>query len=248
MAAHIIKSLKRKLIYLSVANETRRHEWVMAELKSLPAGASILDAGAGERPYRDACAHLKYIAQDFNKYTGAGDGAAFQTGQWDVEGMDIVSDIVDIPVADSSFDAILCTEVFEHIPDPLSAIKEFYRILKPNGTLIITAPFASATHFAPYHFGTGFSKYFYEVNLRNAGFEIKEVQANGDYFSFFVSIMAMFPGAVKRYAKNKFSMILIIPAGILIVPLILLTSLIRTLTVGSEEFLCFGFFVKAVKN
>lgn len=40
-----------------------------------------------------------------------------------------------------SFDFILSSEVLEHVPDPLGALEESYRILKPGGCHIFTAPF-----------------------------------------------------------------------------------------------------------
>ncbi len=49
-------------------NETTRDAWVRQQLRALPAGWRILDAGGGEQPYRDACAHLDYVAQDFGSY------------------------------------------------------------------------------------------------------------------------------------------------------------------------------------
>ena len=44
--------------------------------------------------------------------------------------LDIVSDIVDIPLEDESIDAILCVEVLEHVENPLLVFKEFSRLLK----------------------------------------------------------------------------------------------------------------------
>jgi SAM-dependent methyltransferase len=41
---------------------------------------------------------------------------------------------------DSSFDAAVCSEVFEHLDDPLSAAKEIFRLLKPGGVLVATVP------------------------------------------------------------------------------------------------------------
>jgi ubiquinone/menaquinone biosynthesis C-methylase UbiE len=84
--------------------------------------------------------------------------------KWDNTKLDIVSDITSIPLPDNSVDAILYTEVFEHIPDAISALKEFNRLLKPGGTMLITAPFCSLTHFAPYHF-CGYSRYWYKHHL-----------------------------------------------------------------------------------
>lgn len=44
---------------------------------------------------------------------------------------------------DSTFDLVLSTEVFEHIPDPYQAHREIYRILKPGGAHVFTVPFTS---------------------------------------------------------------------------------------------------------
>src|SRR5205085_1455925 len=133
-------------------NESNRVAWIERTLQRIPSGARILDAGAGEQPFKHACAHLRYVAQDFAQYDGRGDGAGLQTGSWDQSALDIVSDIAAIPEPNGSFDAIMCTEVFEHIPHPAGALAEFARLLKPEGFLLLTAPFCSMTHFAPYHF------------------------------------------------------------------------------------------------
>jgi SAM-dependent methyltransferase len=45
-----------------------------------------------------------------------------------------------IPVADHSADFVICQEGIEHFTDQFKAFKEFNRILKPNGSLIITTP------------------------------------------------------------------------------------------------------------
>ncbi|MFN5479595.1 MAG: class I SAM-dependent methyltransferase, partial [Chitinophagaceae bacterium] len=125
-------------------NESSRDAWIKETLTSLPSGITLLDAGAGECPYKKWCSHLHYIAQDFGQYDGSG-GEGLQTGTWDNSRLDIVSDITAIPMEDASVDAILCTEVLEHLPDPLKALQEFKRLLRPNGYLIITAPFISFT-------------------------------------------------------------------------------------------------------
>lgn len=51
------------------------------------------------------------------------------------------ADIVDkIPVVDSYSDMLICQEGIEHFSDQLKAFKEFNRVLKMNGTLLITTP------------------------------------------------------------------------------------------------------------
>ena len=48
--------------------------------------------------------------------------------------------ITSIPEADNTFDLVICFHVLEHIPKDEKAIKELYRILKPNGTLLVQVP------------------------------------------------------------------------------------------------------------
>jgi SAM-dependent methyltransferase len=50
------------------------------------------------------------------------------------------ADINRLPFADTSFDCVICSEVLEHIPDHEAAVKELIRILKPEGTLVISVP------------------------------------------------------------------------------------------------------------
>jgi SAM-dependent methyltransferase len=183
-------------------NDSSRVKWIEAELKKIPNGKRILDAGAGELRFKPFCSHLEYVAQDFGQYDGSGD-TGLQTGTWDQTKLDIECDITSIPEPDASFDAIMCIEVFEHIPDPLAALKEFSRLLKPGGKVIITAPFASITHFAPYFFYTGFSKYFYETNLANNGFELEQVTQNGNYFEFIAQELRRINTVSKKYTGQK---------------------------------------------
>jgi SAM-dependent methyltransferase len=49
-------------------------------------------------------------------------------------------DILHIMYPDNFFDAILCCHVLEHVDNDMQAMKEFYRVLKPNGWAILQAP------------------------------------------------------------------------------------------------------------
>ncbi|RYZ00073.1 MAG: class I SAM-dependent methyltransferase [Chitinophagaceae bacterium] len=194
------------MLRVGTTNEARRVEWIEASLKKIPAGLTILDAGAGESQFKKFCSHLKYIAQDFGQYHGDGE-VGLHTGSWDNSKLDIVSDIISIPLPDASVDAIMCTEVFEHIPNPVLAIREFGRLLKPGGYLLITAPFVSITHFAPYHFATGFNRYFYEHHLPEHGFSIDDLQLNGSYFEFIAQETRRTKSIGDKYAGVKLNVV-----------------------------------------
>lgn len=189
-----------------VDNETFREQWIEKTLKKIPANSRILDAGAGELSKKKYCKHLQYVSQDFAKYDGKGDGHGLQTSTWDQTQLDIISDITAIPVADASFDAAMCIEVFEHLPDPLAALQELSRIVRPGGYLILTAPFCSLTHFAPYHFATGFNRYWYEKHLPTYGFEIIELTSNGNFLSYLHQELNRIPHIAKKYNLSQLSL------------------------------------------
>jgi len=192
-------TVKLRHFFCADANESRRQAWLAALLSRVPKGHRILDAGAGELRNKCLCAHLDYVSQDFDQYTGGGDGKGLQKSNWDTSRVDIICDITAIPEPDASFDAVLCSEVLEHLPDPPKAIGEFARLLKPGGRLILTAPFASLVHFAPYHYCTGFSRYWYEYYLPRYGFTIEELTPNGDWFSYCRQELVRLGSTARRY-------------------------------------------------
>ena len=225
-------------------NEAAREAWLERALKQIPPGSRILDAGAGELKYKKFCSHLDYVSQDFAQYDGKGDAAGLQMGSWDQSRLDVVSDISSIPEPDASFDAIMCIEVFEHLPNPLLALKEFTRLLKTGGQLILTAPFCSLTHFSPYHFYTGFSRYFYAAHLPAYSYEIVDLQENGNFFEFLAQEVRRVPLVAKRYANSHLGLW---AYGVLYLMLRMLARYSRK-DRSSSEILHFGCFVRAIKK
>ena len=186
-------------------NQSTREKWLEQTLKKIPEGSKILDAGSGNTNKKRFCSHLEYISQDFAEYNGIEEKEGIQKGPVDYSDVNIISDISNIPVEGGSFDSVLCVEVIEHIPNPILAIKEFQRIIRPGGHLILTAPFNSLTHYAPYHYSTGFSKYYYEKHLPENGFEILEITPNGDFFDFLSQEIRRINDVVETYGNKKYS-------------------------------------------
>jgi len=222
-------------------NENVREQWLQTVLQKIPPGCRILDAGAGTQRYKTFCRHLRYVAQDFGEYNGEGDAAGLQIEGFDYVRLDIISDITAIPEPDASYGAVMCIEVLEHLPEPQLAIKEFTRLLEPGGWLILTAPFCSLTHFAPYHFSSGFNKYWYKHHLERNGFEILELKENGNYFEFLAQEIGRINSLAKRYTGSRVGLLRRLA---LWTTLRMLDKFSRR-DAGSSELLCYGYHVLA---
>ena len=245
----MLKSLwKRINIILTgtvgTTNSIFRENWLESVLNDIPKGMKILDAGAGESQYKKYCTHLDYVSQDFAEYDGTGDSKGIQKESRDYSNLDIVSDITSIPVSDNTFDVIMCIEVFEHLPNPIDALVELNRVLKPGGKLILTAPFASLTHYSPYHYATGFNKYFYEYHLNLLKHKSIEITANGNYFEFLAQEIRRVKTISSKYSDIKVG--IFIKLAINIVLYFLNKS--NKKDSGSEELLNFGYNVLSVKS
>jgi SAM-dependent methyltransferase len=158
-------------------NSRHRDEWVADRARSIAPGSRVLDVGAGTAPYRDLFEHCQYETQDFAQY----DGYKGPEGQY--ARIDYVSDITEIPVADATFDAILCTEVLEHVPRPIEALQEMARIMRPGGRLFLTAPLGSGLHQEPYHFYGGYTDHWYRKFLTEFGCEVVSIEPNHGFFA-----------------------------------------------------------------
>lgn len=225
-------------------NSAPREAWLAKTLAAIVAGSRILDAGAGELSKKKYCTHLNYVSQDFGQYEGGGDGKGLQTGKWDQSRLDIVCDITAIPEPDVSFDAVLCVEVLEHLPNPLLALDEFVRLLRPGGHLVLTAPFCAFTHFAPFFFNTGFSEYWYRQHLEARGMDILELAPNGNFPDYLAQEVVRIPDIALRYAA-------VTPTYVERIALRIVRSLLWRMhqkDSASQEFACFGWHVLARKR
>lgn len=136
-----------------------------------PFAGRVLNAGCGEGSY---CAWLEArpgvtridnidvsIPQDFRRW--------HPDPRHHVE----IGSLTALPYADASFDAVLCTEVIEHIPDHDVAARELARVLKPGGVSIASVPFRPAP-FDPNHARTDYSLDEFSALLAGAGFVVED--------------------------------------------------------------------------
>ena len=99
----------------------------------LEALAAELDVGAGDRVLDFGCADIPYrgFFPDSAEYV-----AADLPGNPDAD-VHLTPDGA-LPCGDEEFDAVLSTQVLEHVADPGTYLEEAFRVLRPGGRLLLS--------------------------------------------------------------------------------------------------------------
>lgn len=119
-----------------------RHNLVIKFLKgALPAG-TVLDAGCGNGNLAIKIAKQGYQVEGVELSPGLVKTAEEKIAKLGLdEKVKILrGNLTDLKFPQESFDAVVCSEVLEHIKDHKRVVKNFYRVLKPGGACIITVP------------------------------------------------------------------------------------------------------------
>ncbi len=106
----------------------------------------VLDVGCGTKPYRD------FFHMDGHSYWGVDFPASFENCFRAGAMPDIFANCLQLPFKSGSFDAAVCTQVLEHVKQPQTLLDEIGRILKPDGTLLLSAPMTWPLHEEPFDF------------------------------------------------------------------------------------------------
>lgn len=134
------------------------------------AQGNLLDIGCGNKPYETV------FRPWVKTYVGC------DIGQSSLHRVDIICDATAIPLADESVDTVLSTQTIEHVADHRALLIEAFRLLRPMGVLILSAPMYWCLHEEPYDFFR-FTPYGLRHLLATTGFEVVDLQANGGCWS-----------------------------------------------------------------
>jgi SAM-dependent methyltransferase len=161
------KNFKKMLAFNSSRYRLLEENTAFASL--IPQGALVLDAGAGDAPYKNLFQHAQYESADFEKVDKKYTPSTY------------VCDLKNIPVEEGRFDFIIFNQVMEHLPEPKLVLIEFHRILKAGGKIIYTGPFFYEEHEKPYDFYR-YTQFGLRYLFNSAGFEIERLDWLEGYF------------------------------------------------------------------
>jgi len=133
----------------------------------------VLDLGAGSAKYKEMILKkaLEYRSCDAVKN----------------KNIDDICDVLNLPYPQESFDTIISTQVMEHVKNPFKMAEQIFKVLKPGGKVIVTAPFLIPMHSDPDDYfrftASGLSEIF-----KQSSFTIIE---SGCYGGFFMVLSEM---------------------------------------------------------
>jgi SAM-dependent methyltransferase len=136
---------------------------------------TLLDVGCGHRPYEKTYfkTAAKYVGIDYLS---------------DRSKPDVIASGLHLPFLDESFDSVVSTEVLEHVPDPLRALREMRRVLKTGSFQILSAPMYWPRHEVPYDF----FRYPYDGFLyliQSSGLTLRKLFNRGHAYAFLGQVL-----------------------------------------------------------
>ncbi|MFH1425964.1 MAG: class I SAM-dependent methyltransferase [Candidatus Kerfeldbacteria bacterium] len=98
----------------------------------------VLNVGGGSKTYRELANEM--VVMDY--YDKNPSGTQIHA--------DVVADAQkEFPFPDELFDAVICTQLLEHLPEPQFTVNQICRVLKPGGYLLLSVPFLERYHADP---------------------------------------------------------------------------------------------------
>ena len=151
----------------------------------------VLEAGSGSRSHLELPPTATLVGMDIdqaelNRHPSLDDS--------------ILGDIQTYPLDPESFDLIVCWDVREHVSDPMAAMENFARAIRPRGILVIASPVVHSlkgivTKFTPLWFHAWVFQYLVHGGKHNQDWQ------SGPFRTFLRSSMS--PQSLKRFAQAR---------------------------------------------
>jgi SAM-dependent methyltransferase len=152
------------------------------------ASGRLIDIGCGSKPWQGL----------FAQYVDEHVGVDHVPSERNPDAVDVIAGAYEIPLPDGHADTLLMTSVLEHLEEPERAVTEAFRLLRPGGHLILTAPFIWPIHEPPRDFFR-YSPFGLRHLLERGGFEVVELHPLAGAWTTFSLELSY---ALRRYRKG----------------------------------------------
>lgn len=202
---------------------------------------AVLDVGAGQSPWRGWLPNT-------TTYQGIDIGYAIDFGM-----QPEVKDVIyyagaNMPLADNTYDAVLCIEVLEHAQDPRLLLAEIMRVMKDDATLLLTVPWSARRHHIPHDYHR-FTREGLAFLLNESGFDSVDIFERGNDVAVIankLTILSLGLTTPKKWWHGVLTWPFALVCGVLAAIFIASAHICMALGWGSKED-PLGYFVRAKK-
>lgn len=165
-------NIKEFLHPISLRNDARRklesyfHQYLTEDM-------DVYDIGCGSKPFSDFFAKEKKVKNYL--------GVDIENGFYDASYIDVIGTAYDVPIEKGTADAVISSQLLEHLDKPIDSFKETQRILKKDGIFFLSYPFLYPMHAMPHDY-MRYTEYFTVKYLEENGFEIVDTWRLGGFW------------------------------------------------------------------
>jgi SAM-dependent methyltransferase len=144
----------------------------------------VYDVGCGDKPFAE------FLKGRVKSHIGVD----VEYGFYDQAHIDLVGTASKVPIPDETADAVISSQVIEHLEKPFEAFRESNRILKKNGLFFLSFPLLYPIHAPPYDYFR-YTEYAVDRLLEEYGFEVLEKESIGGFWycvGFFTGLYLQF--------------------------------------------------------
>lgn len=233
----IIKKIKNSLVQKLQISKVFFYKKMNKDLLyGLELKGTVLDLGAGNSPYRELILNTadNYISIDW------------ESSLHKKNPPDFIADLnIDrLPFEEQSMDHVVSIEVLEHLHNPQNALNEAHRILKNEGSFVLTVPFMWWVHEEPYDYFR-YTKWGLIHLLKQAGFSQVEVKAKtGFWLMWFLKLNYYIVGIT--ISRTYLVLVFFVPVFVFTLGTQILGKLLDRIILNQEKETA-GYYVRAWK-
>jgi SAM-dependent methyltransferase len=180
----------------------------------------VLDVGCGRKPYEGWTRATRYVGVDVDDAVTRALGRA-----------DVFYDGRTLPFAEASFDAVICSQVLEHVFEPEAFLRELRRVVRPGGQLVLTVPFVWDEHEQPVDFAR-YSSFGLRALLERTGWTVETLEKTAPDLRTPVQLLA---GWIFKVTRTRLRLLNLAVQLLLIAPVNVLGAVLAAGLPGNPD-------------